>query len=170
MTLTGARGGACLGGGCSHPSGVLRRINLLLVRGRLACLVPSWGGHPLLEGRGSRLMEAGSSRSPWLSQSPTAPTDTGSGQQVLRSGGRKRVHQYRVKWRQSWWWVSRWRYPTHRGAGCGLGGRGHGCIAHCGGRPQCRCLTGSLVRYTGAPTLFADSKAKATVFHRGHPL
>ena len=88
MTLTGARGGACLGGGRSHPSGVSRRINLLLVRGHLACLMPSWGGHLLLGGSGSRLMEARSSRSLWLSQSPTTPTNTGSGQQVLRSGGR----------------------------------------------------------------------------------
>ena len=64
-----------------------RWINLLPLRGCLACLVPSWGRHPLLGGRGLHLMEARSSRSPWLSQPPTAPTDTGSGQQVLRSGG-----------------------------------------------------------------------------------
>ena len=164
MTLTGARGGACLDGGRSHPSGVLRWINLLPVRGHLACLLPSWGGHLLLVGCGSCLMEARSSRSPWLSQSPTAPTDNKSGQQVLRSGGRKCVHRHRVNWRQSWWWVSRWRYPTHRGAGCGLGGRVHGCIAHHRGHPQCRSLTGSLVRYLGAPTLFADPKQRRQYF------
>ena len=170
MTLTGARGGSCLGGGHSHPSGVSRWRNLLPVRGHLACLVPSWGGHPLLGGCGSCLMEARSSRSPWLSQSPTTPTDTSNGQQVLRSGGWKHVHRCWVNWRQSWWMVSWWRYPTHRGAGCGLGGRGHGCIAHCQRCPQCRSLAGSLARYIGAPTRFANSKAKATVFHRGHPL
>ena len=128
--------------------------------------MPSWGGHPLLGGHGLHLMEARSSRSLWLSQSPTTPTDTGSGQQVLRSGGQKRVHWYRVNWRQSWWWVSQWRYPAHRGAGRGLCGRGHGHIGHRQGHPQCRSLTGSLVRYIGAPTLFADSEAEATVFHR----
>ena len=40
-TLTGARGSVCLGGGRPHPRGVLRWINLLLVRGHLAHLVPS---------------------------------------------------------------------------------------------------------------------------------
>ena len=170
MALTGARGGACLGGGHLHPSGVFRQINLLPARGRLACLLPSWGGHPLLGGHGSCLKEARSSRSPWLSQSPTAPTNTGSGQQVLRSGDWKHVHRRQVNWRQSWWWVSWWRYPTPGEAGCGLGGRGHGCIAHHRGCPQCQSLTGSLARYIGTPTLFANSKAKGTVFHQDHPL
>ena len=147
-----------------------RRINLLPVRGCLACLLPSWGRHPLLGGCGSCLMESRSSRSLWLSQSPTTPTNTGSGQQVLRSRGRKHIHQCQVNWRQSWWWVSRWRYPANRGAGRGLGGRGHGHIAHCRVCPQCQSLAGSLVRYIGAPTLFADSEAEATVFHQGHTL
>ena len=135
MTLTGARGGAWLGGGHSHPSGVSRQIHLLPVRGHLACLLPSWGGHLLLWGHVPHLVEARSSGCAWLSLSPAAPTDTSSGQQVLRSGGQKHVHRCQFKWRQSWWWVPRWRYPGRRGAGCGLGGRGHGCVAHCQGCP-----------------------------------
>ena len=46
-------------------------------------------------------------------------------------------------------------------------GEAMGCVAHHRGRPQCRTLAGGLVRYIGAPTLFADSKAEATVFHWG---
>ena len=134
-TLAGAWGGAGLGGGHSCPSGASRQIHLLPVRGRLVCLLPSRGGHPLLWGRGPRLAEARSGGCAWLSLSPAAPTDTSSGQQVLRSGGRKHVHRCGFKWRQSWWWVPQWRYPSCRGASCGLGGRGHGHIAHRQGHP-----------------------------------
>ena len=130
MTLTGARGGAWLGGGHSYPSSASRWVHLLLVRGRLVCLLPSGGGCPLLWGCGPCLAEARSGGCAWLSLSPAAPTDTSSGQQVLRSGGRKHVHGCLFKWRQSWWWVPWWRNPGCRGASCGLGRRGHGCVAH----------------------------------------
>ena len=86
MTLTGARGGALLGGGCSYPSGASRGVHLLPVRSHLVCLLPSGGGRPLLWGHGPCLAEARSSGCAWLSLSPATPTDTSSGQQVLRSG------------------------------------------------------------------------------------
>ena len=133
VTLTGARGGALLGGGRSYTRGASRQIHLLMVRGHLVCLLPSGGGCPLLWGRGPHLAEARSSGCAWLTSSPAAPTDTSSGQQVLHSGGWKRVHRF--KWRQSWWWVPQWRYPGRRGAGCGLGVRGHGHVAHHQGHP-----------------------------------
>ena len=133
MTLTGARGGALLGGGCSYPSGASGWVHLLPVRSHLVCLLPSGGGRPLLWGHGPCLAEARSSGCAWLSLSPATPTDTSSGQQVLRSRGQKRVH--RSKWRQSWWWVPWWRYPGCRGAGCGLSGRGHGHVVHHWGHP-----------------------------------
>ena len=76
MTLTGAGGGAWLGGGHSYPSGAPRRVHLPPARGCLVCLLPSGGGRPLLWGRGPCLAEARSGGCAWLSLSPAALTDT----------------------------------------------------------------------------------------------
>ena len=116
VTLTRAGGGSHLGGGCPYSSRMLRQVHLLLVRGRLACLLPSWGRHLLLGGRWSCLSEARSSWCPGPCccgpSTPTTSADTGSGQQVFRSEGREHVHWCLVAWRQPWCWVSQWRHPA----------------------------------------------------------
>ena len=61
-------------------------------------------------------------------------------------------------------------YPSCRGAGCGLGGRDHGCVAHCGWCPQGQCQARSLVRDGGALTPLADSKTVSAVSHPGQSL
>ena len=83
------------------------------------------------------------------------PTDTGSCQQVLRSGSRQCAHG--LRWRHPRWRVTRVSYPSCRGAGRGLSGRDHGCVAHCGWCPQGRCQTRSLMRDGRALTPLADS-------------
>ena len=48
-------------------------------------------------------------------------------------------------------------HPNCRGAGRGLGARGHGCVARCGWHPQGCRRAGSLARDGRALTLLADS-------------
>ena len=122
MTLTGTRGGAQLGGGVSGW------IHLLPVRSHLVCLLPSGGGRLLLWCCGPHLADARSGGCSRLTLCPAASTNTSSCQQVLRSGGQKHVH--RLEWRYPRWRVTWGSYPSRRGAGHGLGGRDHGCVAH----------------------------------------
>ena len=68
------------------------------------------------------------------------------------------------------WQVTRVSYPSCRGAGCSLGGRGHGCVACSGWCPQGRCRARSLVRDGRALKLLADSKTVSAVSHLGHSL
>ena len=86
----------------------------------------------------------------------------------LSSGSWQRVHG--LKWRHPRGRVTRVGYPSCRGAGCGLGGRDHGCVAHCGWCPQGRCRARSLVRDGRASTPLADSEAVPAVSHPGHSL
>ena len=160
--LTGTGGGARLGGSTS------RWVHLLPIRSCLGCFLPSGGGRLLLRHSRSRLTEARSSRYSRLSPCPATPTDTGSCQQVLCSGCRQHVHG--LEWRHPRWRVTRVSYPSHRGAGRGLGGRDHGHVAHCGWCPQGRGRARSLVRDGGAPTPLADSKAVSAVSHPGQSL
>ena len=143
-------------------------VHLLPVRSRLSLFMPSGGGRLLLWCSGPRLVEARGSRYSRLSPCPAAPTNTCSCQQVLCSGSRLRVHG--LKWRHLWWWLTQVSYPSHRGAGCGLGGRDHGRVAHCGWCPQGRCQARSLVRDGRAPTPLADSEAVSAVSYPGQSL
>ena len=86
MTLTGARGGAQLGGGCLYPSGTSRQVHLLPVRSHRVCLLPSGGGRPLLWGRGPHLADTRSSGGAWLSLSPATPTDSEVGARSVSIG------------------------------------------------------------------------------------
>ena len=162
MTLTGTGGGAWLGGSMS------RWVHLLPIRSSWGHFLPSGGGHLLLRHSRSHLMEARGGGYLWLSPCPAAPTNTGSCQQVLHSGSRQRVHG--LEWRHPRWRVTRMSYPSCRGAGCGLGGRDHGHVAHCGWCPQGRCQARSLVRDGKALTPLADSKTVSAVSHPGQSL
>ena len=162
MTLTGTGGGAQLGGSTS------RWVHLLLIRSHLGRFLPSGGGCLLLGHSRSHLAEARGSGYSQLSPCPAAPTNTSSCQQVLCSGSRQRVHG--LKWRHPRWRVTQVSYPSHRGAGCGLGGRDHGHVAHCGWCPQGRCWARSLVRDGRAPTPLANSEAVSAVSHPGQSL
>ena len=134
----------------------------------LGSFLPSGGRRLLLRCYRSHLAEARGSGYSQLSPCSAAPTDTRSCQQVLRSGSRQRVHG--LEWRHSRWQVTRVSYPSCRGAGCGLSGRDHGCVAHCGWCPQCQCRSRSLVRDGGALTPLADSKTVSAVSHPGQSL
>ena len=162
MTLAGTGGGAQLGGSAS------RWEHLLLIRRRLRHFLPSGSRRLLLRHPRSHLTEARGSRYSWLSPCPTAPTDTCICQQVLRSGGRQRFHG--LEWRHPRWQVTRVSYPSCRGAGRGLGGRDHGCIAHCGWCPQGQHQARSLARDGRALTSLADSKTVSAVLHPGQSL
>ena len=162
VTLTGTGGGARLGGSTSGW------VHLLLIRSCLGCFLPSGGGRLLLWHSRSRLADASGSGCSRLTSWPGTSTNTSSCQQILCSGSRQRVHG--LKWRHPRWRVTRVSYPSRRGAGRGLGGRDHGCVAHCGWCPQGRCWTRKLVRDGGAPTPLADSKAVSAVSHLGQSL
>ena len=162
MTLTGTGGGAWLGGSASGW------VHLLLIRSCLGCFLPSGGGRLLLGRSRSRLADAWGSGCSQLTSWPGASTNTSSCQQFLCSGSQQRVHG--LEWRHPRWQVTRVSYPSRRGAGRGLGGRDHGCIAHCGWCPQGQHRARSLVRDSRASTLLADSKAVPAVSHPGHSL
>ena len=66
--------------------------------------------------------------------------------------------------------VTQVSYPSWRGAGRGLSGRDHGCIAHCGWFPQGQCQARSLVWDGGALTPLANSKTVSAVSHPGQSL
>ena len=161
-TLAGTGGGAQLGGSTS------RWVHLLPIRSRLGSFLPSGGGCLLLRHSRSRLMEARGSGCPWLTPWLDASTNTSSCQQVLCSGSWQRVHG--LEWRHPRWQITQVSYPSCRGAGRGLSGRDHGCVAHCGWCPQGRCQARSLVRDGGALTPLADSKAVSAVSHPGQSL
>ena len=162
MTLAGTGGGARLGGSA------LRWVHLLLIRSRLGSFLPSGGGHLLLRHSRSHLTEARGSGCPRLTLWLGASTNTSSCQQVLCSGSQQCVHG--LEWRHPRWQITRVSYPSCRGAGRGLGGRDHGCVAHCGWCPQGRCQARSLVRDGGALTPLADSKTVSAVSHPGQSL
>ena len=162
MTLTGTGGGAWLGGSAS------RWVHLLPIRHRLGHFLPSGGRRLLLRHPRSRLMEARGSRYSRLSPCPVTPTDTCSCQQVLSSGSLQRVHG--LKGRHPRQQVTRVSYPSCRGAGHGLSGRDHGCIAHCGWCPQGRCWDRSLVRDGRALTPLINSKTVSAVSHPSQSL
>ena len=162
MTLISTGGGARLGGSVS------RWVHLLLIRHCLGCFLPFGDRRLLLRHYRSRLAEARGSGYSWLSPCSVAPTDTRSCQQILLSGSQQRVHG--LEWRRPRWQVTRVSYPSCRGAGCGLVGRGHGRVAHCGWCPQGRCWARSLVRDGRALTPLADSKTVLAVLHLGQSL
>ena len=162
MTLTGTGGGTQLGGS------TLRWVHLLPIRHHLGRFLPSGGRRLLLRHYRSHLVEARGSRYSQLSLCSAAPTDTCSCQQVLHSGSRQRVHG--LEWRHPRWQVTQVSYPSCRGAGRGLDGRDHGCVAHCGWCPQGRCQARSLVSDGGALTPLADSKTVSAVSHPGQSL
>ena len=162
MTLTGTGGGARLGGSVS------RWVHLLLIRRHLGRFLPSGGRCLLLRRSRSCLMEARGGGYLWLRPCPATPTDTGSCQQVLHSGSWQCVHG--LEWRHPRWRVTRVSYPSCRGAGHGLGGGDHGCVAHCGWCPQGQCQARSLVRDGRALTPLADSKTVSAVLHPGQSL
>ena len=159
MTLAGTGGGTRLGGSTS------RWEHLLLIRRHLRRFLPSRSRCLLLRHPRTHLTEARGSGYSWLSPCPMAPTDTCSCQQVLHSGSRQCVHG--LEWRHPRWQVTLVSYPSCKGAGRGLGGRDHGCVAHCGWCPQGRCQARSLVRDGRALTSLADSKTVLAVSHPG---
>ena len=162
MTLTGTGGGARLGGSASGW------VHLLPIRSRLGRFLPSGGGHLLLWHSRSRLADAWGGGCSWLTSWPGASTNTSSCQQVLCSGSWQHVHG--LEWRHPRWQVTQVSYPSHRGAGRGLGGRDYGHVAHCGWCPQGRCQARKLVRDGGAPTSSANSEAVSAVSHLGQSL
>ena len=161
-TLAGTGGGARLGGSAS------RWVHLLPIRSCLGSFLPSGGGCLLLRHSRSRLMEARGSGCPRLTLWLGASTNTSSCQQVLCSGSWQHVHG--LEWRHPRWQITWVSYLSCRGAGCGLSGRDHGCIAHCGWCPQGRCQARSLVRDSGALTPLANSKTVLAVSHLGQSL
>ena len=162
MILAGTGGGARLGGSTS------RREHLLPIRHCLGLSLPFGRGHLLLRHPRSRLTEAGGSGHLQISPCPATPTDTCSCQQVLRSGSWQRVHGLELRYPR--WQVTRVSYPSCRGAGRGLSGRDHGCVAHCGWCPQGRCWARNLARDRRALTPLADSKTVSAVSHSGKSL
>ena len=152
VILAGTGCGTRLGGSMS------RREHLLPIRHRLGLSLSSGRGRLLLRHPRSRLMEARGSGHSRISPCPAAPTDTCGCQQVLRSGSRQRVHGLEL------------RYPSCRGAGRGLSGRDHGCVAHCGWCPQGQCWARNLARDRRALTPLADSKTVSAVSHSGKSL
>ena len=113
-------------------------------------------------------MDARSGGCSWLTLHPATPTDTSSCQQVLHSGSWQHVHS--LEWRYLRWWVTQVSYPGHRGAGCGLSGRDHGCVAHRWRHPEGHHRARSMVRDGGAPTLLADSEAVSAVLYLSQSL
>ena len=162
MILAGTGGGARLGGSA------LRWEHLLSIRHRLRCLLPSGSRHLLLRHSRSHLAEtrgSGHSQlSPWLA----APADACSCQQVLHTGSRQCVHG--LECRHPRWQVTWGSYPSCRGASCGLSGRDHGHVAHCGWCPQGQRWARSLVRDCRALTPLADTKTALAVSHSGESL
>ena len=162
MILAGTGGGAQLGGSMT------RREHLLLIRHHLDLSLPSGRGRLLLRHPRSRLMEARGSGHSWIGPCPATPTDTCGCQQVLHSGGWQRVHGLELRYPR--WQVTRGSYPSCRGAGRGLSGRDHGCVAHCGWCPQGRRRARNLARDRRALTPLADSKTASAVSHSGKSL
>ena len=162
MTLTIAGGGARLGGSTS------RREHLLLIRHHLGLSLPSRRGCLLLRHPRSHLMEARGSGHSRISPCPAAPTNNCSYQQVLHSGSWQCVHGLKLRYPR--WQVTWVSHPGCRGAGRGLGGRDHGCVASCGWCPQGRCQARSLARDGRALTPLADSKTALAVSHPGQSL
>ena len=156
---------ACTGGGTWLGGGALRWEHLLPVRRHF---LPSGSRHLLLRHPRSRLTEARGSGHSQISLCPTAPTDTCGCQQVLHSGSRQHVHGLEL--RHPRWRVTRVSYPSCRGTGCGLGGRDHGHVAHCGWCPKGRCQARSMARDGRALTTLADSKTALAVSHPGQSL
>ena len=124
MILVGTGGGAQLGGSAS------RREHLLLIRHRLCLSLPSGRGRLLLRHPRSHLTEARGSGHSWISPCPATPTNTCSCQQVLHRGSQQCVHGLELRYPR--WQVTWVSHPGCRGAGRGLSGRDHGCVAHCG--------------------------------------
>ena len=155
MTLVVIGGGAQLGGSTS------RWEHLLPIRRHLGHSLPSRSGCLLLRHPRSCLVEARGRGYSWISPCPAAPTDTCSCQQVLCNGSQQCVHG--LEWRHPRWQVTQVSYPSCRGASCGLGGRDHGCVAHCGRCPQGRCQARSLVRDGRALKPLANSKTVSAV-------
>ena len=162
VILAGTGGGAWLGGSAS------RREHLLPIRHHLGLSLPSGRGRLLLRHPRSRLMEARGSRHSWIGPCPATPTKTCGCQQVLHSGSQQRVHGLKLRYPR--WQVTRGSYPSCRGAGRGLSGRDHGCVAHCGWCPQGRHRARNLVRDSRALTPLADSKTALAVLHSGKSL
>ena len=162
MILAGTGGGARLGGSAS------RREHLLLIRHCLGLSLPSGRGHLLLRHPWSHLTEARGSGHLQIGSCLAAPTDTCGCQQVLCSGSQQRVHGLELRYPR--WQVTRGSYPSCRGAGHGLSGRDHGCVAHCGWCPQGRHRARNLVRNRRALTPLADSKTVLAVSHSGKSL
>ena len=161
-TPTGTRGGARLGGS------VLGWVHLLQIRSHLGRFLPSGGGHLLLWHSRSHLVDAWGGGCSRLTLWPGASTNTSSCQQVLCSGSWQRVHG--LEWRHPRWRVTRVSYPSCRGAGRGLDGRDHGCVACCGWCLQGRHRARKLVRDGGALIPLANSEAVSAVLHPGQSL
>ena len=159
VALAGTGGGAQLGGSAS------RWEHLLPIRHHF---LPSRGRCLLLRDPRSHLMEARGSGHLWISPCLATPTDTCGCQQVLHSGSQQHVHGLEL--RHPGWRVTQVSYPSCRGAGHGLGGRDHGCIAHCGRYPQGRCQAKSMARDRRTLTTLADSKTVSAVPHPGQSL
>ena len=162
MILAGTGGGTRFGGSA------LRREHLLLIRHHLGLSLPSGRGRLLLRHPRSHLTEARGSRHSQISPCPAAPTDTCSCQQVLHSGSWQRVHGLKLRYPR--WQVTWGSYPSCRGAGRGLSGRDHGCVAHCGWCPQGRRRARNLARDRRALTPLANSKTASAVSHSGKSL
>ena len=74
-------------------------------------------------------MEARGSGSPWPGRRHFRPLPTlavANRLPVEGAGGGSSTPDWLG---QSWWWVSQWRHPAPKGAGHGLSGGGHGCVA-----------------------------------------
>ena len=162
MVLAGTEGGTRLGGSA------LRWEHLLLIRHCLRRFLPSRSRSLLLKHPRSRLAETRGSEHSWLSPWLVAPADTGSCQQVLRSGSRQRVHG--LVCGHSRWQVTQGSHPSCRDTSHGLCGGDHGHVAHCGRCPQSRCWARSLVRDRRALTPLANSKTVSAVSHSGESL
>ena len=146
----------------------LRWEHLLSIRHHWRRFLPSGSRRLLLGHLRSHLAETRGRGHSWLSLWLAAPADACSRHQVLHSGSQQHVHG--LECRHPQWQVTWGSYPSCRGASRGLGGRDHGCIAHCGWCPQGRCQARSLARDRRALTPLADSKTASAVLHSGESL
>ena len=138
------------------------------IRRCLHCFPPSGSRRLLLRRPRSCLAKTRGSGHSWLSPWYVASADAGSYQQVLCSGSRQCVHGLGCV--HSRWQVTRGSHPSCRGASRGLSGGDHGCVAHCGWRPQSCHWARSLVRDRRALTPLADPKTASAVSHSGESL